>query len=174
MRYLTGHYEIKQMITYEDIQKAAIEVENKRVDYLDKYRAMIANFLMAFEESLGISNKKKFRNFEGQEQNLVTLGIFEQDEFKFRPAYAMDFSPDYTVPFYVKIVVDTTDPSAPWIAVKCSILRRDGRDCVSIHAPNEEPKICRIADGDTLDRYSVAAETLKSTILNLIKTETPF
>lgn len=172
MQVLTGHSEIKSMITYTDIQKAASEKEAKCDDFLEKYRVMIADFLKAYEESLQLPNNGKYRH-DGIEKNIVTLGLKENDEFKFRPAYAMDFDRDYTIPFYIKTVVDVSDPVPPWVALKCVISRRDDRDWIEIGSGSDK-KLCRIMLGDTPDKYTEATEALKSALIHAIVSENPF
>ncbi|HGJ5863842.1 MAG TPA: hypothetical protein ACHBZ9_07740 [Arsenophonus nasoniae] len=174
MRFLIGYSEYKSMITYEDIKKAAIESERKKEDCLYRFIEIIENFIEAYERSLAISGNPTFINASVNYERIVTLGVIEHNNFREISANFLSFPEDFKIPFYIKTIVNCASLHAPWVAIKCFIFRKDGKNFIRIVFIEEKSaKVCRIPDSHTLDVYNDVCEALKAIVLNTIKSSTP-
>ncbi|HGJ5884362.1 hypothetical protein [Arsenophonus sp.] len=170
MRFLIGYSEHTSMITYEDIKKAAIELERKKEDCLYKCGKIIENFIEAYERSLAISGSPTFINASGNDERIVTLGVIEQNNFREISVNSLSFSEDFKIPFYIKTIVNCSSLHAPWVAIKCFVFREEDQSLIEIVSIEEKSsKVCRIANSHTLDVYNDACKALKAIVLNAIK-----
>ncbi|HGJ5877904.1 MAG TPA: hypothetical protein ACHBZ9_02140 [Arsenophonus nasoniae] len=175
MRTLIGNSEIKSMITYEDIKNAAVESDQKILDCLVRFRKIGINFVNAYIDSLQMKGKKTFVNFSGEEQKIVCVGLIEDNTFREKFIKSISLSDDFKMHFYVRTIVNASNLTAPWIAIKCVIFREEDREFIEIMSVEEtSSKICRILDVNTLDSYADASEALKANVLNAIRSSTPF
>ncbi|HGJ5881658.1 MAG TPA: hypothetical protein ACHBZ9_22140, partial [Arsenophonus nasoniae] len=104
-----------------------------------------------------------FINAYGNDERIVTLGVIEQNNFREISVNSLSFSEDFKIHFYIKTIVNCSSVHAPWVAIKCFVFRKDGKNFIKIVSIEEKSaKVCRIPDSHTLDVYNDVCEALKA------------